>query len=286
MTYSIVAMDPLTGELGVGVETHQPAVGAIVPWVKPGVGAVATQSFANINFGPRGLALMESGLSPSKALAAILAPDDMVPMRQVALINATGESATHTGDGCIPYASHLQGENFSAQANMMANRGVPEAMASAFTSTSGPLAVRILAALDAAEAQGGDIRGSQSAAILVRGPGELDYTWDLRIDNSGAPLDDLRVLVNMRLARLELGDDDDAHKSYDKADAAFNRARILDPSDEPLFWYASGQLVQLGRLEEGAELLRPLFERAPQWKELLIRLELPTAKRMREYLGL
>lgn len=285
MTYSIVAMDPLTGELGVGVETHQPAVGAIVPWVKPGVGAVATQSFANIHFGPRGLALMESGLSPAKALAAILAADDMVPMRQVALIDASGQTATHTGDGCIPFASHLQGENFSVQANMMANRGVPEAMADAFSSASGPLAVRILTALDAAEAQGGDIRGRQSAAILVRGPGELDFTWDLRIDNSSSPLDELRVLVNMRLARIELGDEG-AHDSYEKAEVAFNRAHILDPNDEPLFWYATGHLVHLGRMDEGADLLRPLFERAPQWKELLLRLELPAAKQMREHMGL
>lgn len=285
MTYSIVARDPMTGDLGVGVQTHQPSVGAIVPWVKGGVGAVATQSFANIHFGPRSLALLDLGLPPDKVLSAILAADDMVGLRQVALIDATGNTAAHTGDRCIPFAGHVQGADFSAQANMMANAGVPEAMAEAFTATEGHLSVRILAALDAAEALGGDIRGRQSAAILVRGPGELDFTWDLRADLSPAPLDDLRKLVNIRLAAALLPEEGTAG-TFEEAMAAFGRARELDPSDEPIFWFSTGRLVELGKLEEGAQLLRPLFERAPQWEELLRRLELPRAKIMRQHMGL
>ena len=285
MTYSIVARDAATGDLGVGVQTHQPSVGAIVPWVKGGIGAVATQSFANIHFGPRGLALLESGLSPEKAMAAILAADDMVPLRQVAMIDASGATAVHTGDHCIPFAGHIQGSDFSAQANMMTNPGVPEAMATAFIGSEGHLAVRILAALDAAEAQGGDIRGRQSAAILVRGPGELDYTWDLRADLSRAPLEDLRSLVNIRLAAAILPEEG-MGGSYEDAITAFERARELDPTDEPIFWFATGRLVELGRLDEGAGLLRPLFARAPQWQELLRRLELPGPRAMREHMGL
>lgn len=285
MTYSIVARDPRTGDLGVGVQTHQPSVGAIVPWVKGGVGAVATQSFANIHFGNRALVLLESGLTPVQTLSAILAPDEMVPLRQVAMIDAKGETAVHTGERCIPHAGHVQGEDFSAQANMMANPGVPEAMAQAFSRGEGHLAVRILAALDAAEALGGDIRGRQSAAILVRGPGELDFTWDLRADLSPAPLDELRKLVNIRLAASVLPEEGPAG-SFEDAMEAFQRARALDPSDEPVFWFATGRLVDLGKFEEGAELLRPLFARAPQWQELLRRLELPGAVAMRQHMGL
>jgi uncharacterized Ntn-hydrolase superfamily protein len=201
MTYSIVARDPESGALGVGVQTHQPGVGAIVPWVKPGVGAVATQSFVNIAFGPQGLALLESGLPPERALAAIVAGDNMPARRQVAILAASGEGAVHTGDNCIPFAGHRIGEGYSVQANRMLKDTVPDAMAAAFEGATGNLAQRILAALEAAQAEGGDIRGSQSAAILVRTPGhELDFHWDLRVDNDPKPLSKLRELVNIRLA--------------------------------------------------------------------------------------
>lgn len=281
MTYSIVALDAQTGALGVGVQTHQPAVGAIVPWVKPGVGAVATQSFANINFGPRALALMEHGLPADRALAAIIASDDLPARRQVAVIDADGRAAVHTGDGCIPYASHVVGERFSAQANMMANEGVPEAMAAAFTATAGPLAVRIMAALEGGQAQGGDIRGSQSAAILVRAPGRLDYTWDLRIDNSSDPLGELRRLVNIRVAG-SLIEAVSTATPYEEAMAAYRQASSLYPSDEQTFWFALEALTAMGRADDAAALVRPVFERAPQWRELLRRLDLPGSAELRE----
>ncbi|MEX0783983.1 MAG: DUF1028 domain-containing protein [Dehalococcoidia bacterium] len=285
MTYSIVARDPETGALGVGVETHQPSVGAIVPWVRPGVGAVATQSFVNIAFGPQGLALLESGLSPERAMAAIIAGDDMPGRRQVAILSAGGEVAVHTGESCIPFAGHRIGEGYSVQANMMARDTVPDAMAEAFEGATGHLAQRILAALDAAQAEGGDIRGSQSAAILVRAPGHyLDFHWDLRVDNDPKPLVKLHDLVNIRLAGrvLERVTESGSALAEDRGErlrlfeAAFERADRLAPHDEQTFWYAVTGLAQtLGENERAMDLLDGVFARAPQWRELLMRLELP-----------
>jgi uncharacterized Ntn-hydrolase superfamily protein len=285
MTYSIVARDAETGALGVGVQTHQPSVGAIVPWVRAGVGAVATQSFANVAFGPQGLALLETGLPPDRAMAAILAGDDMPERRQVAILGADGRVAVHTGDACIPFAGHRMGDGYSVQANMMTNDTVPDAMAEAFEGATGLLAQRILAALEAAEAEGGDIRGSQSAAILVRAPGhELDFHWDLRVDNDPQPVVKLRALVNIRLAGriLDLVTEGGASLAEDEAErlrlyeAAFERADSLHSSDEQTFWYAVTGLSQaLGEHERALDLLEPVFARAPQWRELLTRLELP-----------
>jgi uncharacterized Ntn-hydrolase superfamily protein len=274
MTYSIVARDPATGALGVGVQTHQPAVGAIVPWVKAGIGAIATQSFANINFGPQGLALLEGGLDAPRTLAALVAGDDLPARRQLAVIDAAGVAAVHTGEQCIPYAGHVIGDGFSAQANMMLNEGVPEAMASAFSATTGHLAERIMAALEAAQGLGGDIRGSQSAAILVREPGPLSSTWDLRVDNSAQPLADLRALVNVRLAGM-LIDRLGPQSGPQEAMTAYARASELYPSDEQSFWFAVQGVAAAGQLDMAAAMLNPLFERAPQWKELLFRLAMP-----------
>ncbi len=287
MTYSIVARDAETGSLGVGVQTHRPAVGGIVPWVEPDVGAIATQSFANINFGPQGLALLAEGLPAPRALAALIAGDDLPARRQLAVLDASGEVAVHTGDDCIPFAGHVTGEGYSCQANMMLNEGVPEAMASAFQAGTGHLAERILDALEAAEAAGGDIRGRMSAAILVRDPGPRSATWDLRIDNSAAPLPDLRTLLNLRLAARILGDEDlGASTPPADARAAFERARVLDPGDELVFWYAVDNLTAMGELDEAVAMLEPLFARAPKWKELLRRLTLPGAMALKPRFGL
>jgi uncharacterized Ntn-hydrolase superfamily protein len=274
MTYSIVAFEPGTGAFGVGVQTHQPCVGSIVPWVEPCVGAIATQSFANINFGPQGLAMLRTGLDAKRTLAALIAGDDMPGRRQVAVIDEAGTAAVHTGDECIPFAGHVAGTNFSTQANMMTSEGVPEAMAAAFEASSGYLAERIMAALDAGQAAGGDIRGSQSAAILVHLPGPRSATWDLRIDNSRQPLEELRALLNVRLAGATLGAiAPDAGPV--ELRAAFERANALYPSDEQAFWFALNTLAARGFLDEAVRDLAALFARAPQWKELLRRLRLP-----------
>jgi uncharacterized Ntn-hydrolase superfamily protein len=287
MTYSIVARDPATGALGVGVQTHQPSVGAIVPWVKAGVGAVATQSFANINFGPQGLALLENGLESARTLAALVAGDTSPGVRQLAVIDDSGAASAHTGVDCIPFAGHLIGEQFSCQANMMTSAGVPEAMADAFHAADGLLATRIMTALEAAQAAGGDIRGSQSAAILVRERGPLSPTWDLRIDNSGQPLTELRGLLNIRLAgQLLSAESINRSTSLEAARAKFAAAEALHSSHEQTFWFAVNSLTAMEQLDDAQALLEPLFAVAPQWRELLERLELPGALAIKPRFGL
>ncbi len=287
MTYSIVARDPETGELGVGIQTHQPAAGACCPWVEAGVGAVATQATGNVAFGPQALALLKNGLPADRALAAILAADDMPEKRQVAIVDAGGRVAVYTGDACLPYASHRTGDGYSVQANLMARDTVPDAMAEAFELTQGPLPVRILAALDAAEAEGGDLRGRQSAALLVkRDP--LDYRWNLRVDNDPEPLVKLRELVAIRLASQALKSidldrvGDDPERRLAEAIGAFARAQELAPSDEQAFFFAVRTLTAVPAIEEACRILDPLFERAPQWRELLLRLPEEEAKPLQE----
>src|SRR4029077_15530897 len=205
LTYSIVARDKDTGELGVAVQSHYFHVGPVVPWALAGVGAVATQSHVNISFGPLGLEFLKDGYTAQQALNALLAGDDKPDMRQLAIVDAAGNVATHTGPKCIPAAGHRTGDGFSCQANLMENDTVWGAMFDAYTSAQGPLAERMLAALDAAEAEGGDIRGRQSAAMLVvrgnpSGRSWEDRTIDLRVDDSRDPLLELRRLLRIKRA--------------------------------------------------------------------------------------
>ena len=282
MTYSIVALDPDTGELGVGVQTHRPVVGAIVPWVEPGVGAVATQSRANRLFGPQALALMRSGLDAPAAMRAIIAGDDQPEVRQVAVIDSAGQTAVHSGDRCIPAHGSHEGANYSTQANMMLSDGVPESMAGAFESSGGPLVARILDALDAGQEAGGDIRGMQSAAVLVLLPDDVAITgrsspwtgqrWDLRVDDDPRPLEKLRRVYDVIRAEA-IAHSQEAETSLEAAHEAYRQACEIAPTDELTFWYAASRLSQeLGEHEEAAGVLVPLFERAPQWRELLHRL--------------
>jgi uncharacterized Ntn-hydrolase superfamily protein len=286
MTYSIVALDRATGELGVGVQTHRPTVGAVVPWVEPGIGAIATQSKANVAFGRQALELMETGLSAQSAMDAILAGDSDPSVRQVGIIDSSGATAAHTGDNCIPEFGSVQGDGFSAQANMMLNTGVPEAMAESFDASTGALVDRILDALDAAEAVGGDIRGRQSVAIYVAappaGPGSESVgvppsgVWDLRVDNSPETLIDIRNLKNTIHAEMLLKTDE-ANASLDGANSAYEAALTLAPTDELTFWFGVRNLaISLSDHDSAEKVLRPLLERAPNWLELLHRLpELP-----------
>jgi uncharacterized Ntn-hydrolase superfamily protein len=199
VTYSIVARDPATGELGVAVESHFFAVGPVVPWLRPGVGAVATQAMAELSYGPLALDLLEAGRSPSRALEILTEADPGAATRQVAVVDAAGAVAVHTGECCIAEAGHRLGEGWAVQANMMTSPGVPDAMAEAFLAAGGPLADRMLAALDAAEAAGGDIRGRQSAALVVvrgdAGSPAWDNVCDVRVDDHPEPLVELRRLV-------------------------------------------------------------------------------------------
>lgn len=279
MTYSIVAYDPDTKQFGVGVQTHQPSVGAVVPWLRAGVGAVATQSLTNISFGPLGLELLAGGLGAEETLKALLASDKGAAQRQVAVADRKGKVAAHTGERCIPFAGQQVGEHYSVQANMMLKDTVPAAMAKAFEGGKGSLMQRMMLAMEAAEAEGGDIRGSQSAAIVVYGSQDKPH-WenrvaDLRVDEHDDPIAELRRLVDLRTADLlsQEGHRQAEAGEVEKALESFARARRLsaDPS-EMLFWQALVMADNHEMVDEARELLAPLFRAEPQWKELLERL--------------
>lgn len=280
MTYSIVAYDPEAKQFGVGVQTHQPAVGAVVPWVQAGVGAVATQSLTNISFGPLGLELLAAGRSAEQALAALVASDPGEALRQVAVIDKDGKAAAHSGVGCIPYFGHQVGTNYSVQANMMLKDTVPAAMAKAFESAKGHLIARIMAALEAAEAEGGDIRGSQSAALVVYGsedkPHWQNRVCDLRVDEHADPIGELRRLVDAQLAdlRSEEGDKQAEAGDPETAMATYAEARkMAADATEMAFWQALVLADNHDKIDEAKALLAPLFKAEPQWEELLRRLE-------------
>jgi uncharacterized Ntn-hydrolase superfamily protein len=279
MTYSIVALDPATGALGVAVQTRWLAVGAAVPWVEPGIGAVATQSFVEIAYGPRLLARLRSGEAPANALVAELATDPEADVRQVGLVDASGRAAAHTGARCVAEASHLVRDNLSCQANMMERATVPPAMAGAYAAaaeTGADLADRLMAALRAAEAEGGDIRGRQSAALVISGaPGDPPWQrrFDLRVDDHATPLDELARLL--RLARgfelLEFGDSALAKNDRDAAAVAYARAVDLAPEDDQAALFGALGLLDLGRAEEARRLVRTALAMNPRWRPFVRR---------------
>jgi uncharacterized Ntn-hydrolase superfamily protein len=275
MTYSIVARDPETGDLGVAVQTHQPAVGAIVPWVRGGLGAIATQASANVSFGPDGLALLESGRTAAEVLEQLLAGDSAPEHRQLAIVAAEGPPAAHTGARCMAFASHQSGEHYSVQANIMARDTVAGAMAKAIEATDGHLAIRMLRALEAAQAEGGDLRGMQSAALLVRQPHGHDYTWNLRVDNDIEPLARLSELIDIRRAgRLLSSPSGEQPQSLPELLSNLAAAQDRHPSDEQLYWFAVRALAPAeGGLPHAIEILEAIFDRGPQWRTLLHRLD-------------
>lgn len=258
MTYSIVARDPDTGELGVAVQSHYFSTGSVVPWLEAGVGAVATQSMVEVSYGPLGLELLKAGRSPEEALRGLVAADPGEDRRQVAIVDATGRVATHTGARCIAEASHVTGDGFSVQANMMTKPRVPDAMATAFTTASGSLAERMLDALDAAEAEGGDIRGRQSAALAVVGGQQTTRPWerafDVRVEDAPEPLAELRRLVMLKRAYTG------------KADPS-----VLGDNPELVFWQGV-TMAAAGQVDEALPLLRRAYAAGPGWAELLRRL--------------
>ncbi|MEA2402065.1 MAG: hypothetical protein QOK00_2468, partial [Thermoleophilaceae bacterium] len=245
MTYSIVARDEDSGQLGVAVQSHYFSVGSLVSWADPGVGAVATQSVVEPAYGPRGLGLMRRGSSAPEALRRLLLDDDQQEVRQVAVVDARGRAAVHTGSRCIREAGHRVADGVSVQANMMERATVPDAMLEAYRSTSGELADRLLAALDAAEREGGDIRGRQSAALTVVAPRATgqptdDRPVDLRVEDHPDPLAELRRLVDLRRTymRVELGDELAAAGDVDGALEQYAAAHAEQPEDAELaFWH-------------------------------------------------
>lgn len=263
MTYSIVARDPVTGDLGVAVQSHYFAVGPVVPWLRPGVGAVATQAMVAVGYGPKALDLLAQGTSPMDAVTDLTTKDPQAETRQVAVVAADGRVATHTGERCITEAGHRNGDGWSVQANMMTNDTVPDAMATTYAAgvkRGDDLANRLLDALDAAEEEGGDIRGRQSAAlVIVSGDPETppwDRIFDVRVDDAAEPLVELRRLVAVRRAYL----------TFDAEHAA------LGGNPELRFWRAIGLATAQGEVEEARALLDPIYAEDDRWRELLRRL--------------
>jgi uncharacterized Ntn-hydrolase superfamily protein len=274
-TYSIVARDPTTGELGVAVQSHWFAVGSVVTWARPGVGAVATQSIAEVAHGPNALNRLQDGLDPTNALAAVLRDDALAGYRQLGVVDAGGRVAAHTGMGCIPHAGEQLGREFTCQANMMATASVPSAMAAAYRAHEGDLADRLLAALDAAEVAGGDVRGRQSAALLVvPASGEAWRTrFDVRVDDHAEPLAELRRLVRYARAyeMAERADTLLAEGAGAEATGLYLAAAELAPeADELTFWAGVG--VAASDLDEGIALIRRAATQKPAWLTLLERL--------------
>jgi uncharacterized Ntn-hydrolase superfamily protein len=278
-TFSIVARDPATGELGVAVQSHWFSVGPIVPWAEAGVGAVATQSFVDPSYGKNGLELMRAGKSAPDTLKELLEKDQGREVRQVAMIDAQGRVDAWTGKDDIQAAGHIVGSNFSVQANLMLNDKVWPAMARAFESTKGDLADRMLAALDAAQAVGGDIRGRQSAALIVvtgkpTGMAWKDRTFDLRVDDSPQPLVELRRLVRLQRAYNHMNAGDLAVEKKDNEGALreYGAAEKLVPNNaEMIYWHAVA-LVNMGRVEESLPLFRRVFAMDRNWITLTPRL--------------
>jgi len=278
-TYSIVARDAETGQLGVAVQSHYFSVGSVVTWAEAGVGAVATQSIADPAYGKLGLDLMRAGKSAPATLAGLVASDPMSAVRQVGMIDAQGRVAAHTGTFAIAEAGHITGDGFTVQANMMLRPTVWSAMAEAYKSTSGELVDRLLGALDAAQAEGGDIRGRQSAAILVvagenTGRPWRDKVYDVRVDDAPEPLMEIRRLVSVARAYIHQRR---AQKALERDDrAAMNRefetaARLIGDNPEMRFWHAIG-LLGIGDIESGLAMLREVAAHDRSWITLALRL--------------
>jgi len=277
-TYSIVAYDSTTGQFGAAVQSHWFKVADVI-WVEPGIGAVATQSLVDFAYGPLGLEMMKNGKTSLQALAGLIASDPNPQVRQVAMIDARGNVATHTGEKCIAEAGHHQGRIYSVQANLMRNNTVWDAMALAFESSKGDLADRMMAALEAAEGEGGDIRGRQSAAMVVVSGEPTGMSWvdrivDIRVDDSPEPLKELRRLLNITRAydMMNQGDEYIAWKEFDKAGEAYARAAELAPGNlEVMFWHAV-TLVTVGETDRALPIFKQVFEADESWRELIPRL--------------
>ncbi|MBI3125213.1 MAG: DUF1028 domain-containing protein [Ignavibacteriales bacterium] len=278
-TYSIIAFDPETGDMGVAVQSHWFSVGSIVTWGEAGVGVVATQSFVNPAFGPDGLALLKAGKSPQEAVDELIKKDEGREVRQLAILDAKGRVATWTGKKCIQAAGHITGANFSVQANMMLNDKVWGAMNEAFTKAKGNLAERMMSALEAAQSVGGDIRGKQSAAMLVVRAKSTGKVWedrlvDLRVEDSTEPLKELRRLINVHSAYGHMNNGDLAVEKNDMAKAMqeYSAAMKMFPQNLEMKYWTAITLANKGKIDEALPMLREIFKKDKNWKTLTERL--------------
>ena len=280
-TYSIVARDPATGEMGVAVQSHWFSVGSIVTWAEAGVGVVATQSLVEPAYGPKGLELMRQGVPAPKALAQLVAADAGRNGRQVAMIDTTGAVDAYTGPGAIAAAGHHVGAQYSVQANMMGKPTVWPAMAKAFEAATGPLADRLIAALEAAEREGGDVRGRQSAALLIvkaKGSGKpwvgADRVYDLRVDDHPQPVAELKRLVRLQKAytHANRGDELMTEKKVEEALKEYAASAQLAPEIVELPFWQAVTLASIGKEAEAAPIFKAVFAKEPIWADLLERL--------------
>ena len=274
-TFSIVAFDPKTGDLGVAVASKFLAVGSVVPYAKAGVGAIATQSFANTTFGPKGLELLRKGLTPSQVLKQLLASDKDRELRQVGIVDAKGRAAAFTGKKCLPWAGHIVGKGFAVQGNILAGEQVVKAMAKAFQETQGELAERLMAALEAGEQAGGDARGKQSAAILVvrkgAGYGGFDDRYiDLRVDDHPEPVKELRRILTIKLAWARLSEASKwRQKGNIKKAAEILKAAVQRYPDQAVLHYdLACYLALLGEKEDALKALERALHLDAGLKEL------------------
>jgi uncharacterized Ntn-hydrolase superfamily protein len=277
MTYSIVARDPETGRFGVAVQSHYLGVGPVVPWLEAGVGAVATQANVNVSFGPIGLELLRAGRSAEDVVAVLLASDDRPQARQLGVVDAQGRAAAHTGSECIPACGHLVRDGFTVQGNLLAQESCWPAMAAAYDSALAdgePLVERLLRALEAAEAEGGDVRGRQSAAIMVVDANLQPAAWrgrlmDLRIEDHPDPVPELRRIVTLQLAYELLDDEGDAAKAgRDTADRYAEARRRAPQAYELVFWRAV-ELATSGELDAARRELAIAVAADPSWRATL-----------------
>lgn len=281
-TYSIIAVDSVTGEIGAAVQSHWFSVGSLVIWAESGVGAVATQSFLNPAFGPEGLDLLKRGYAPKEALKILIDGDEGRRFRQVALIDVNGNSVAYTGQNCIDAAGHSFGKNYSVQANLMLNASVWPAMEKAFIESKGPLAERLVLALEAGEMAGGDIRGKQSAALLVvrgKSTGKIweDRLVDLRVEDHPEPIAEIKRLLAVHQAYEHMNAGDLAVEKGDEPGALleYSSAEKMQPRNlEMKYWHAIS-LVNMGKLEEALPMFKEIFLKDENWKTLTSRLIKP-----------
>lgn len=278
-TFSIVARDPQTGEMGVAVQSHWFSVGSIVAWGEAGVGVVATQSFVNPSFGQRGLDLLKKGMTAQEAVDLLISTDEGRDVRQLAIVDAKGNSAGYTGSKCISEAGHIVGDNYSVQANMMLNNTVWGAMSKAFENSKGPLAERLVLALEAAQKEGGDIRGKQSACLLVvkgEASGNIweDRLIDLRVEDNPQPIGEIKRLLKVYRAYEHMNKGDLAVEKNDMMLAMdeYNAAMQMFPENLEMKYWTAVSLANTGKVEKSLPMFREIFTVDKNWRELTKRL--------------
>lgn len=286
MTYSIVARDAGTGRLGVAVQSHYLGVGPVVPWLEAGVGAVATQAFVEIGYGPVGLELLHNGRSAAEVVAALVAGDQLAEQRQVGVVDAQGRAAAHTGRETIPHAGHRVGDGYTVQGNLLHADACWPAMAAAYEAATAeglPFSERLLRALEAAEREGGDVRGRQSSAIVIV-KGEIQpVAWrgrllDARVDDHPDPLGELRRLVNLFEAYALTDEEGEAARGGRDEAERYAEARRRAPQAVELAFWMGVDLAKRGELDSARRELAIAFEADPRWRTTLERL--PAAGRL------